>query len=308
MSDSILTVTNLSKCYGTAYALRNCSFSVRRGQICGLIGANGAGKTTLMRLICGQSSPTEGTVSLFGSKNKKELIENRRRIGCMIETPILYPDFSAEKNLMIYGMKKGLPVKDEIGSILKTVGLANVGNKHFSKYSLGMKERMGIALALLGEPEFLILDEPMNGLDPVGVAEIRDLILRLNRERNITVLLSSHILKELSLIATDYIFIDKGEFISQMSAEELNSKCRQSFLVKVSDTKKACTVLENVLQIKDYLVLNDNSVRIFKITDHPEMIVRELVENDIDVFSASEEGQDLEQFYIELVKGGINNA
>lgn len=308
MTNEVLKTQNLSKKYNSSFAVKDCSITIKQGQIYGLVGKNGAGKTTLMRLICGQSKQTSGNLYLFGNNSKKSLVESRTRIGCMIETPSFYPDLSAKKNLMIYSMKKGIPIDNRIDEILEFVGLSYVKEKPFSKFSLGMKERLGIALALLGNPEFLVLDEPTNGLDPVGIAEIRNLILRLNEEKNITVLLSSHILKEMSMVATYYGFIDKGKIIKELSREELMEKCREALLIEVNNPQSACVILEQFCNCKNYQIINERLIKCYDNVEHPEQINQELVENGLSVYSISSMGKNLEDYFIELLEEGEGNA
>lgn len=308
MGEAVLETRSLTKKYNASFALKDCSITIERGQIYGLVGKNGAGKTTLMRLICGQSNPTSGTLALFGKSDGRALVESRTRIGCMIETPAFYPNFSAKKNLKIYCMKKGIPETGQINEILQFVGLAEAGRKHFSQFSLGMKQRLGLALALLGNPEFLVLDEPTNGLDPIGIAEMRDMIVKLNREKNVTVLLSSHILKEMSMVATHYGFIDRGRVLAQLSAAELMNRCQEAIRLKVSETGRACAVLEQVCGCQNYRVLTKGEILCYDNVEHPEQLNRELVENGVEVYALTNEGRDLEKFFIDLVKGGAAHA
>lgn len=308
MGEVILQTHGLSKRYGAALALDGCSLTVERGQICGLVGKNGAGKTTLMRLICGQSLPTGGSLSLFGASGGPALVESRTRIGCMIETPAFYPGLSAEKNLRLCCMKKGLPEQGQIGDLLRFVGLAEAGRKPFSRFSLGMKQRLGLALALLGSPELLVLDEPTNGLDPIGIAEMREMILRLNRERNVTVLLSSHILKEMSLTATHYAFLDQGRLLARLSRAELMERCREAVRLRVRDRARACAVLEQVCGCRNYRVLAEGEILCYDRVEHPEHLNRELVENGVEVCELTCVGRDLEKFFLDLVKGGGSHA
>jgi ABC-2 type transport system ATP-binding protein len=307
MSDIVISTHKLSKNYGSSHALKNISLTVERGQIYGLVGKNGAGKTTLMRLICGQSLPSSGTLELFGNGDKSGFREARTRIGCIIETPAFYPNLSAKKNLKIYCMKKGLPVTGQIDALLTFVGLSDTGRKRFSQFSLGMKARLGLALALLGNPELLVLDEPTNGLDPIGISQIRELILKLNKERGVTILVSSHILKELGAIATHYGFINRGEMIEQLGAKELVARCKDALAIKVGNTEKACAVLENICGCKDYKILPNNTILCYDGIEHPEQLNRELAENGVEVYSLIQEGKDLEDYFIELL-GGKGNA
>lgn len=303
MGEAILETRGLSKRYSASFALQDCSITIERGQIYGLIGKNGAGKTTLMRLICGQSRPTSGEILLFGNRDHRTLVEHRTRIGCMIEAPAFYPSFSAKKNLKIYCMKKGLPETAQIDEILQFVGLSGARRKPFSQFSLGMKQRLGLALALLGNPEFLVLDEPTNGLDPIGIAEIRDRIVKLNRERNVTVLLSSHILKEVASVATHYGFLDRGRVLAQLSAAELMERCRDAVKIRVDNTERACAVLEQVCGCKNYRVLPKGESLCHDNAEHPEQLNRELMENGVQVYALANEGRDLEKFFIDLIGG-----
>jgi ABC-2 type transport system ATP-binding protein len=303
MSEIVISTRQLSKNYGSFPALKNVSLTVERGQIYGLIGKNGAGKTTLMRLICGQSVPSSGTLRLFQSDKKIDFSEARTRIGCVIEAPAFYPYLSARKNLKIYCMKKGLPVTKQIDELLAFVGLADVGGKRYAQFSLGMKERLGLALALLGSPELLVLDEPTNGLDPIGISQIRELILRLNQERGVTILISSHILKELGQVATRFGFIDRGEMIEQLSAKELRSRCRDALSIQVTDIEKACAVLENICGCQNYRIMPNKTILCYDRIEHPGQLNRELAENGVEVYALTQAGKDLEDYFIALLGG-----
>ncbi len=307
MSEVILKTNELSKIYGNVAALEKCNLSIERGQIYGLVGKNGAGKTTFMRLICGQSIPSYGSMSLFGATEQKEIQESRVRIGCMLETPAFFPNCSAKKNLKIYCMKKGLPDNGHVDGLLKLVGLENAKSKRFSQFSLGMKQRLGLALAMLGNPEFLILDEPVNGLDPIGIIQIRELLVKLNQEKGITILISSHLLKELSTIATHYAFIDQGRLIREISAKELEQECQNVMRIKVSESSRACAILENICGLTKYKVLPENVIECYELLDHPEQVNRELVTNGIDVFSLTVQGKDLEEYFLGMLGGAKND-
>jgi len=303
MSEVILQTKQLSKKYGNTASVNKCSLTIERGQIYGLVGKNGAGKTTLMRLICGQSTPSQGSISLFGTTEKREIQERRVRIGCMLETPAFFPNCSAKKNLKIYCMKKGLPDNGHVDQLLELVGLGNAKNKKFSQFSLGMKQRLGLAHAMLGNPEFLILDEPVNGLDPIGIIQIRELLVKLNQERRVTILISSHLLKELSAIATHYGFIDRGKLIREISAKALQKECQNVLRLKVSEPSRACAILENICGLNNYKVLPENIIECYELIDHPEQINRELVTNGIEVFSLIVQGKDLEEYFLEMLRG-----
>ena len=243
----ILTTTELSKQYGRFNALDGLSMRVPKGAIYGFIGKNGTGKTTLIRLICGLQTPTSGEYSLYGIDSRdKEIGTARRQMGAVVETPAIYADMTAEENLKIQYQLLGLSSYDDIPELLKMVGLESIGKKKAKHFSLGMKQRLGIAVALAGSPDFLVLDEPINGLDPQGIIEIRELILKLNREHHITVLISSHILDELSRLATHYGFIDAGRIVKEMSAEELDAALKKGVRVEVTDTQALSRVLDEM--------------------------------------------------------------
>lgn len=244
----VLTTSGLSKRYGKFKALDDLSMHIPKGAIYGFVGRNGAGKTTLIRLICGLQEPTRGSYAIYGTDyTNKSISKFRRRMGAVVETPSIYLDMTAEDNLKQQALVLGLPSYESIPEILKLVGLENTGKKKARNFSLGMKQRLGIAVALIGNPDFIVLDEPINGLDPQGIVEIRELILKLNREHGITVLISSHILGELSKLATHYGFIEKGHIVKEISADELEAVCRKCVKVEVSDTKALTRVLDRLM-------------------------------------------------------------
>ncbi|MDE6030142.1 MAG: ATP-binding cassette domain-containing protein, partial [Oscillospiraceae bacterium] len=243
----VLRTDNLCKSYRHFKALNGLTMNVPKGAIYGFVGKNGAGKTTLIRLICGLQYPTSGDFSLYGVPNSEDgITKTRRRMGAVVETPSIYLGMTAEDNLKEQFRILGLPSFDGIKDLLRLVGLENTGKKKARNFSLGMKQRLGIAIALAGDPDFLVLDEPVNGLDPQGIIEIRELILKLNRERQITVLISSHILEELSKLATHFGFIDGGHMLKEISAEELEKACRKCTRVGVSDTGILARVLDKL--------------------------------------------------------------
>ncbi|MBQ9716884.1 MAG: ATP-binding cassette domain-containing protein, partial [Clostridia bacterium] len=258
----VLTTDALGKDYRHFKALNGLSMHVPKGAIYGFVGKNGAGKTTLIRLICGLQEPTSGSYTLYGIENgDKNIVKSRRRMGAVVETPSIYLDMTATDNLKQQYRILGLPSYDGIPELLKLVGLADTGKKKAKNFSLGMKQRLGIAIALAGDPDFLVLDEPINGLDPQGIIEIRELILRLNRERQITVLISSHILDELSRLATHYGIIDSGRMVKELSAEELEAACRKCMRMTVSDTKILTCVLDS-MEV-EYKILSDTQADVF---------------------------------------------
>lgn len=299
--DYILSTNALSKQYKQFKALKGLSMHVPKGAIYGFVGKNGAGKTTLIRLICGLQEPTSGEFTLYGIKNSdKSITKARRRMGAVVETPSIYLDMTAEDNLKEQYRILGLPSFEGISELLKLVGLENTGKKKARNFSLGMKQRLGIAIALAGDPDFLVLDEPTNGLDPQGIIEMRELILKLNRERQITVLISSHILDELSRLATHYGIIDEGHMIKEMSAEELEAACRKCIRVEVSDTKALTRVLDT-LNV-DYKILSENKADVFAKVNISQLTLA-LDKEGCEVIAVQEKDESLESYYVSLVGG-----
>lgn len=300
--DYVLKTNSLSKNYGRFKALNELTMNVPKGAIYGFVGKNGAGKTTLIRMICGLQQPSSGDYTLYGRKStEKEIAKSRRRMGAVVETPSIYLDMTAEENLKQQYLILGLPSFDGLNEILKLVGLEKTGKKKAKNFSLGMRQRLGIAIALVGDPDFLLLDEPTNGLDPQGIIEMRELILKLNREQQITVLISSHILDELSKLATHYGFLDNGHIVKEMSAAELQSACRKCVHMEVSDTKALARVLDE-MKI-EYKILSDIQADVFaKIKVSQLTSVLEKV--NCEVITMQEHDESLESYYISLVGGG----
>lgn len=296
---NILETNNLVKKYRKFTALDGLTMHVPKGSIYGFVGRNGAGKTTLIRMICGLSFPASGEFTLYG-KSGSELPAARRRLGAVVETPSIYLDMTAGDNLKQQYRIIGLPSFDGIPELLKLVGLSNTGNKKAKNFSLGMRQRLGIAIALCGNPDFLILDEPVNGLDPQGIVEIRELILKLNRERQITVLISSHILDELSKLATHYGFIDKGKIVKEISAEQLEKECRKSARVRVSSTSKLATAFDKTGT--EYSIIDSENADIYG-----EIEITALTETlkaaDCKLYSLNEHDESLEAYFINLIGG-----
>lgn len=304
--DYVLETNALCKNYKKFKALNNLTMHIPKGSIYGLVGKNGAGKTTLIRIICGLQNPSAsaGNYILYGKKNNEKNIEKaRRRIGAVVETPSIYLDMTAEDNLKQQYRIIGLPSFDGIDDLLKLVGLENTGKKKAKNFSLGMRQRLGIAVALAGDPDFLVLDEPINGLDPQGIVEIRELILKLNREFNITVLISSHILDELSKLATYYGFVDGGHIVKEISADELEKACRKAIRIEVTDTKILAIVLDD-MKI-EYNIISQTQADIYSKVNVSQLVLR-LSQNNCDVISMQERDESLEGYYINLV-GGNNN-
>ncbi|MCI8327256.1 MAG: ATP-binding cassette domain-containing protein [Lachnospiraceae bacterium] len=301
MSD-VLTVEAMSKHYGHFRALNECTMHVPKGSIYGFIGKNGAGKTTLIRLICGLQSPTCGGYSLYGVQHtKKEIAKSRRRMGAVVETPSIYLDMTAEENLKEQYRILGLPSFRDIPKRLEMVGLGDTGRKKAKNFSLGMKQRLGIAIALCGDPDFLVLDEPINGLDPQGIIEMRELILKLNREYQITVLISSHILGELSRLATHYGFIDHGHMVKEISAKDLELSCRKCMRIEVSDSRILSCVLDKMNL--EYKIFSDTQADIFAEISVSKLVLA-LAEKDCEVLSLREHDESLESYYVNLIGGG----
>ena len=298
----VLATQGLSKHYRQFKALDNLTMHVPKGSIYGFVGRNGAGKTTLIRLICGLQAPTSGSYSLYGTDStQKEIARIRRRMGAVVETPSIYLDLTAEDNLKEQFRVLGVPTDDGIPELLKLVGLEDTGKKKARNFSLGMKQRLGIAVALAGDPDFLVLDEPVNGLDPQGIIDIRELILKLNRERNITVLISSHILDELSRLATHYGFIDSGRIVKELSARELEAACRKCLRVEVTDTGALARVLDGMGL--EYKILTEGQADIFA---QPviSQLSRALDGEGCELLSAQERDESLESYFVNLVGGG----
>lgn len=299
-----LTTDALCKQYKNFKALHGVSMHVPKGAIYGFVGKNGAGKTTLIRLICGLQKPTSGGYTLYGIKNTEKRIEkSRRRMGAVVETPSIYSELTAKENLKEQYQILGRPSFEDIPELLQLVGLENTGKKKAKNFSLGMKQRLGIAIALAGDPDFLVLDEPINGLDPQGIIEMRELILKLNRERQITVLISSHILDELSRLATHYGFIDNGHIVKEISAKELEAACRKCVRIQVSDTKALVRVLDRMDM--EYEVLSDSMADIYARINVSQLAL-ELADEKCDIISVQEHDESLESYYVSLVGGNAN--
>ena len=295
----VLNVRNLTKKYGSFKALNGLTMSVPKGAIYGFVGKNGAGKTTLLRLICGLQTPDSGEYELYGINSRDKAVRaSRRRMGAVIETPAIYSEMTAEENLKEQYRILGMPSFKGIDEILNLVGLSGTGKKKAKNFSLGMRQRLGIAVALSGNPDFLVLDEPVNGLDPQGIIEMRELILRLNQEHGITVLISSHILDELSRLATHYGFIDSGRIIKEISAEKLEESCRKCVRVKVSDVSVLARVLDrnNI----DYTVISDSEADVFgrvKVSTLSALMADEGGE----IYTMQERDESLESYYLTLI-------
>ncbi len=300
----VLKTNALSKNYKGFKALNGLSMHVPKGSVYGFVGKNGAGKTTLIRLICGLQEPTSGDYTLYGRKNTdKEIVKSRRRMGAVVETPSIYLDMTAEDNLKQQYRILGLPSYDGLTDILKLVGLENTGKKQAKNFSLGMRQRLGIAIALVGDPDFLVLDEPINGLDPQGIIEMRELILKLSHEHQITVLISSHILDELSRLATHYGFIDSGRMVKEISAKELEAACRKCVRMEVSNVKALVRVLDE-MKI-EYNIISERVADVFAKINVSKLTMA-LSKEACEVVSMQERDESLESYYVSLVGGKGN--
>lgn len=301
----VLETNAITKRYRGFTALSGLTMRIPKGSIYGFVGRNGAGKTTLIRVICGLQEPTDGSYTLWSVKNTDAaILRCRRRMGAVVETPAIYPEMTARDNIRQQYRVLGLPSDDGIDALLHLVGLGDTGRKKAGDFSLGMRQRLGIAVALAGDPDFLVLDEPVNGLDPQGIIEMRELILKLNREHGITVLISSHILDELSRLATHYGFIDGGRMVKEMSAAELEARCRKCMRIEVSDTSVLARVLDGMGA--DYRISDDTRADIY--AELPvTALVSALAAENCTVNSIKEQDESLESFYMNLV-GGERNA
>lgn len=305
MTDTILRASNVSKIYGKHKALDKVSIEIKRGMVYGIIGANGAGKSTFMRTVMGLISTDEGDIELFGETGQKGLQRARRKMGQSIETPALYPELTAYKNMQVQAANGGVGDR-EINELLAMMNLGNTGRKKVKNFSLGMRQRLAIACTLVTNPEFLILDEPINGLDPSGIVEMREIIQRLVSERGITVLLSSHILDELSQTATHYGILHHGKLINELSRDELSEVTRQYIELETHSSEKAVTVLDD-LDIKDYKVISSTVINIYEQLDDAAKINHALVSAGVEVSRIATTRQKLEDYFLQLT-GGVHRA
>lgn len=294
----VLQTNDLTKVFGKKAAVNGISLNVRRGDIYGFIGRNGAGKTTLIRMVSGLAHPTKGSIRLFESE---DLDNQRRKTGTMIENPAVFPHMTARQNLIYYCKLLGLDPKKTVDETLALIGLNQTGKKTAKNFSLGMKQRLAIGISLLGDPEFLMLDEPINGLDPTGIKEIRELILHLNQERKITILISSHILGELSRIATRYGVINNGVIVAEFTNEELEKRSNGELKIKVDDSDKAKLIISGIIDPSFVYTIDKNTIRVTKDLDKAGMINTELAKSGIVITSSSVVGQDLETYFMQLM-------
>lgn len=307
MEEYILRTINLSKKYKDKLIVDNVNMNIRRGDIYGFIGENGAGKTSVIRLITGLVKITSGNIILFNSDREENIKTQRKRIGSLIESPALYPEMTAYQNLEAIRLQRGISGKQEIDRVLDLVNLKNTKNKKVKNFSLGMKQKLAIAIALLGDPEFLILDEPINGLDPVSIVEIRELLKKINKDKGTTILISSHILKELNQLATTYGVISNGKLIDEFSSQDLEQRCKLSLDIKVDDINRAVIIIEEQLNTNNFKVIKDNTIKLFDYINQPGKVSSVLVKNNIEIQQIMTNGEDLEDYYVNLI-GGCKNV
>lgn len=301
MDDLIVETKSLSKVYGQQTSVDNVSLHIRKGLIYGLLGRNGAGKTTIMKMILGLTEPTKGEIKVFGTSLKKHREEILPRIGALIEAPGFYPNLTATENLKIMARIRKVD-KKKIKDVLELVGLPYNDKKLYKAFSMGMKQRLGIANALIHNPEVLILDEPINGLDPIGIQEIRKFILKLSREGK-TIILSSHILSEIELIADDIGIINNGKLLVESTYEDLKKKARSCTLLQVSDWEKAIRVLENQIGINDYEIEGENLIKIYDKGHDIAEYTKILYDNEISIMSANTQNENLEDYFKNITGG-----
>ena len=307
MSEPIVVTRALTKKYGAAAAVEDVDLCLEKGQIYGLVGRNGAGKTTIIRMLTAQTLPTSGEIELFGETTPQGLSTARARIGAMVEIPSFYPYLTAAENLEYYRRQRGIPGPGCVEQVLEQVGLQDAGKKKFKQFSLGMKQRLGLALALMNHPDVLLLDEPINGLDPEGIVEFRNLLLDLNRQRETTILISSHILSELSNVATHFGFLDKGHMLEQISAQKLQEKCRACLQLTVDDASRAALALEQRLGTRDYEVLPGNVLRLYDFLERPQVVAATLAETKVALLGLESRSANLEDYFLSLI-GGVHHG
>ncbi|KEI87603.1 ABC transporter ATP-binding protein [Clostridium botulinum] len=302
--ENILKTYNLTRKYGTTAVVDNINMNIKKGEIYGFLGRNGAGKTTTLRMIMGLIYPTKGEYELFGKKmGDREVLG---RIGAIIETPGFYPNLTARENLDIHRRLMGIPNKEYVDEALEIVGLTNydIKKKKVKKYSLGMKQRLGVARALLHKPELLILDEPTNGLDPVGIKEMRETLLDLNKKKEITILVSSHILGEIQQLATKIGIIHNGKLLEEIDYKSFEKKNRHYINLRVDNDKRAVTILEKSMNIKDYEVTEPNRIRIYEMLDKSNDVAKKMISEGVDVYEVNVMNDTLEDYFVKLTGGG----
>lgn len=302
--ETVVNLKNISKIYRGEKALSSIDLSIKKGAIYGLVGQNGAGKSTILRLIAGQSHPSSGEIRLFDSS---DLASARKQIGSLIEHPAFFPNLSGRDNLEYYRIQRGITNKDRVTEVIQDLNLTNYADKAFQYYSIGNQQRLGIALALLSSPDFLILDEPINGLDPFGIAEIRRLLLDLNQKKHMTILLSSHILPELEHLINQVGFLHQGTLIEELMMVELQEKCQGHIELKTNQPEETLALLEEKLNLTHYQLLPDKTIHIFKPQKWIPIIISALNNGDLQILSIAEKNQTLEDYFLEMIGGSKND-
>ncbi|EDS78633.1 bacitracin transport ATP-binding protein BcrA [Clostridium botulinum C str. Eklund] len=301
MDNIVLKTFGITKKYRNFTVLSDINITIKKGQIYGLIGLNGAGKTTLMKVIAGLVHETSGNIELFGDTNKEKINKKRKKIGCLIEEPGLYRYKSVYTNLQIQRLHKGIPGEDCIEKVLDLLNLKEFKNRKIKNLSVGVKQRVGIAMAILGNPKFLILDEPINGLDPIAIVEFRELLKRLNKEYGITILISSHILEELHQLADCYGIIHKGRIIEEITDEQLKNNCREFIHIKVDDISKASVILNQKLSTLNFEVLTNNVIKLYDYVDKSSSVCKVFIEEGILVEQFMPMGESLEEYFSKII-------
>ncbi|MBK3493487.1 ABC transporter ATP-binding protein [Viridibacillus sp. YIM B01967] len=300
--ETIIQTYQLTKTFKDATIIKPLDFSLRKGEICALIGQNGSGKSTLFKMLAGQLRPTAGDIHLF-EKTGRDVAQARRRMGFLVETPVFFPDFTASQNLEYFRIQRGVVEKKRVDEVLEIVSLAKEKRKRFKDYSMGMKQRLGIALCLLSSPDCLVLDEPINGLDAEGIREIRNLLVKLNQEKQITIFISSHILTELQLLATRFVFIKNGVIVEDVSKDSLQEKSQKQLQLTVDDTAKTAQLLEQTYVDIQFKVLPNQVIIIHNHVECSGDINRLLLDNGVSVSEFRIEARNLEEYFLELVGG-----
>ena len=306
MSKYVIETNQLTKSYGSLIALNQVDIHVKKGEIYGLVGDNGAGKSTLLKLLAGHSFATEGEILIFGNQEEKAIETARKKMGCMIEQTGYFPNMTAEQTMIYYCIQKGIANRNKVDELLELTGISEKRKSKCKNLSLGQKQRLGLAIALMGEPQLLILDEPINGLDPSGIIEFRTLLQRLNNEKNMTILLSSHILSELQQLATVYGFLSRGTLIEEISAQTLLENCADCIEIQVSDVKQFAVLLEEQFPEEQFKVLPENTIRIDAPKRHAEEYSRLASEHEVYLLGMKTIQTSLEDYYMELKKRGLS--
>ncbi|CAB1248688.1 ATP-binding cassette domain-containing protein [Clostridium sp. MT-14] len=303
MTDYVVKTTDLSKKYKNNLVVNNLNLNIKRGKIYGFIGENGAGKSTTLRMLTGLSKPTSGKINLFGFDSENKISNIRKRIGALVESPAFYPNMSAYENLEACRIQKGIPGKKCTEKVLEFVDLSNCGKKKLKNFSMGMKQKLGLAIALIGNPELLILDEPVNGLDPIGIVQMREKLKKLNKDKNMTIIISSHILGELYQLASCFGIIHRGKLVEELTLKALNKKCRRSLNIKVDNIQKTAVILERKLNTTNFTVLPDKTIALYDYIDNPGKVSSILSKENITIEQILATGENLENYFINLVGG-----